>query len=45
MTRTALKPGDHIVVSGQPARDSQYRLLIQTVKRPADGWTWQGRVE
>jgi hypothetical protein len=45
MTRTALKPGDRIVVSGQPARDSQNRLLIQTLKRPSDGWTWQGRVE
>jgi hypothetical protein len=45
MTRTTLKPGDRIVVGGEPSRDSQLRMLIQTVKRPADGWVWQGRVE
>jgi hypothetical protein len=46
ITRTSLKPGDHIVVGGAPARDpSSSRLLIQTVKRPADGWVWQGKVE
>jgi hypothetical protein len=45
MTRTTLKPGDRIIVGGEPSRDSQLRLLIQTVKRPADGWVWQGRVE
>ncbi|NOT26715.1 MAG: hypothetical protein HOP16_11490 [Acidobacteria bacterium] len=46
ISRTTLKPGDRIVVSGEPARDqSSARLLIQTVKRPADGWQWQGRVE
>jgi len=46
ITRTSLKPGDRIIVGGEPARDrSSLRLLIQTVKRPADGWQWQGRVE
>jgi hypothetical protein len=46
VTRTSLKPGDRIIVGGEPARDrSSLRLLIQTVKRPADGWQWQGRVE
>jgi len=46
ITRTSLKPGDRIIVGGEPARDrSALRLLIQTVKRPADGWQWQGRVE
>jgi hypothetical protein len=45
MTRTTLKPGDRIVVGGEPSRDSQLRMLIQTVKRPSDGWVWQGRVE
>jgi hypothetical protein len=46
VTRTSLKPGDRVVVGGEPARDqSSLRMLIQTLKRPADGWTWQGRVE
>ena len=46
MTRTTLKPGDRIVVGGQPSRDpSSLRMLLQTLKRPSDGWTWQGRVD
>lgn len=46
MTRTTLRPGDRIIVGGELARDqSSMRLLIQSVKRPSDGWTWLGRVE
>ncbi|MBI4887400.1 MAG: hypothetical protein HY824_09920 [Acidobacteria bacterium] len=46
LTRTTLKPGDKLVVTGEPARDqSSPRLLIVNVKRPADGWSWQGRVD
>lgn len=46
LTRTTLRPGDRIVVTGEPARDqSSSRLLIVSMKRPADGWAWQGRVD
>ena len=46
MTRTTLKVGDKIVVTGEQGRDpSSLRLLIQSVKRPSDGWTWNGRVD
>jgi hypothetical protein len=46
LTRTTLRPGDRVVVAGDPARDqSSPRLLIVSMKRPADGWSWQGRVE
>jgi hypothetical protein len=46
ITRTSLKPGDRILVSGEPARDpSAPRLLITTLKRPSDGWEWKGRVQ
>jgi hypothetical protein len=46
ITRTSLKPGDKIVVTGQPARDAAApRVLIETVKRPSDGWEWKGRVQ
>ena len=46
MTRTTLKPGDRIIVGGEPARDqSSPRLLLQSLKRPSDGWSWNGRVE
>jgi hypothetical protein len=46
ITRTSLRPGDKIIVTGQAARDSAApRVLIETVKRPADGWEWKGRVQ
>ena len=46
ITRTTLKPGDKIVVTGEPARDqSSLRLLIVSVNRPSDGFSWRGRVE
>ena len=46
ITRTSLKPGDHLLVSGRPARDTASpRVLIQTVKRLSDGWVWNGKVE
>ena len=46
VTRTSLKPGDTIVVTGQPARDGAApRVLIENVKRPSDGWEWKGRVQ
>ena len=46
ITRTSLKPGDKIIVTGEPARDpAAPRLLITTVTRPSDGWEWKGRVQ
>jgi len=48
MTRTTLKPGDKLIITGQPSRDENDgapRLLLQTVKRVSDGWSWTGRVE
>jgi uncharacterized protein DUF6152 len=46
ISRTSIKPGDKIIVSGQAARDpAAPRMLIETVKRPADGWEWKGRVQ
>jgi Family of unknown function (DUF6152) len=44
ITRTSLKPGDRIVVSGQGARDlSVHRMLVQEIKRPGDGWEWKAK--
>jgi hypothetical protein len=46
LTRTTLLPGNRLVVTGAPARDmSVPRLLIITLKRPADGWSWEGKVD
>ena len=46
ITRTTLRPGDKIIVTGEAARDqSSLRLLIVSVNRPSDGFSWRGRVE
>ena len=48
MTRTTLKPGDRLVIGGQPSRDfddTAPRMLVMTVKRVSDGWGWSGAVE
>jgi hypothetical protein len=46
LTRTTLRPGDKLVITGQPARDqSSPRMLIVSMRRPADGWSWQGTVD
>ena len=41
VTKDSLKPGDHIIITGNPGRvaeDRRVRLL--TFRRPKDGWTW-----
>ena len=41
ITRDTLKPGDHVIITGNPGRnatDNRVRLL--TFKRPKDGWSW-----
>jgi len=38
----ALKPGDHVVVSGRPPREAAaQRVLVQSLDRPSDGFTWR----
>lgn len=40
---TTLRPGDHVIVSGNPSHDrNAHRLWLRTIKRPADGWSWAG---
>jgi uncharacterized protein DUF6152 len=39
-----LKPGDRLIVTGNPSRDPRaHRLWLRTVTRPSDGWSWSGR--
>ncbi len=39
-----LKPGDFVVVTGSPGRaGSEHKLHLKGIRRPADGWSWQGR--
>lgn len=41
VTRDSLKAGDHVVVTGNPARDpNSHRLRMQSLLRPADGYGW-----
>ena len=44
VTRESLKVGDEIVIVGRPSRvTGEYRLLMVTLKRPSDGFTWGTR--
>jgi len=39
-----LKVGDQIVIVGRPSRvPNEFRALMLTLKRPADGFTWGTR--
>ena len=43
VTRFTLKPGDKVVVTGNPGRDpDEHRIRLHKIVRPADGWTWEG---
>jgi hypothetical protein len=41
VTRDTLKPGDFLVISGNPGRDpADHRVRLLQFKRPKDGWSW-----
>jgi hypothetical protein len=43
VTRDTLKPGDHVIVSGNPGRDpTEHRIRLHKIVRPSDGWKWEG---
>lgn len=43
VTRDTLKPGDHVIVTGNPGRDpAEHRIRLHKIVRPSDGWTWEG---
>lgn len=44
VTRETLRVGDEVVIVGRPSRvTGEYRLLMVSLKRPVDGFTWGGR--
>jgi hypothetical protein len=44
LNSNSLKVGDHIIVTGRPSRvPGEFRVQLQTLKRPADGFTWGTR--
>ncbi len=41
VSRDTLKPGDFVVVSGNPGRNADdHRVRLLTFRRPKDGWSW-----
>ena len=41
VSRDTLKPGDHVIISGNPGRNSaDHRVRLLTFRRPKDGWSW-----
>jgi hypothetical protein len=46
MTSTSIRPGDHVIVSGQPGRvPDDHRMLLESIERPSDGFKWSGKSE
>jgi hypothetical protein len=43
VTSDTLKVGDHIIVTGSPARDPAVRSLgrLREIRRPSDGWCYR----
>lgn len=43
VTRDTLKPGDRVVVTGNPGRDpADHRIRLHRIVRKSDGWKWEG---
>jgi hypothetical protein len=43
VTRDTLKPGDHVIIVGNPGRNPEdHRLRMVNITRPSDGWKWVG---
>ena len=46
VTRESLKPGDEVVIKGNPGRNpDDHRIRMQSIERPSDGWSWKGVVQ
>jgi hypothetical protein len=46
VTRDTLKPGDHVVIVGNPGRNPEdHRMRMVNITRPSDGWKWGGSFE
>jgi hypothetical protein len=41
VSRETLKPGDQVIISGNPGRNpADHRVRLLNFKRPKDGWSW-----
>lgn len=46
VTRDTLKPGDHVIITGNPGRNPEdHRIRMRSIKRPSDGFGWSGVVQ
>jgi hypothetical protein len=46
VARDTLKPGDQVVVTGNPGRTpSEHRIRIKSISRSADGFKWEGIIQ
>jgi hypothetical protein len=40
--KDTLQPGDRVIISGNPSRNSaDHRLRLGDITRPSDGWKWK----
>ncbi len=43
ISRDTLKPGDHVIISGNPGRTAEdHRIRMRSILRPKDGFKWSG---
>lgn len=41
LSRDTLKVGERVIVVGHPSRNPEnFSMLLQSIKRPSDGWEW-----
>jgi uncharacterized protein DUF6152 len=41
INRETLKPGDRVIITGNPGRNAEdHRVRLLTFRRPKDGWSW-----
>jgi hypothetical protein len=46
ISRDTLRPGDRVIVVGNPGRNpEEHRIRMNSIVRPSDGWKWEGIVK
>jgi hypothetical protein len=46
VAKDTLKPGDQVVVSGNPGRTaSEHRIRLKSISRSSDGFKWEGIIQ
>lgn len=41
VTRSTFKPGDHVIITGNPGRNPEdHRMRMRRIERPSDGFKW-----